>query len=283
MRAVVPVALPATDRSHPANLPRNAADLLPAMQLRRHTTLDKPPVSPICCSTRTCDDALPPVAEEQSVAEATIRRALYEGDRQFRHTARRFGDEFRLQRLRAGVSQAAVARAIGVDRATICRLEAGDPGVSNEVRARAAAVVGADFRLSLYPAGSPLIHDAAHARLIEALIRLRHGTWRAIPEAPVPGGGRQSTDLRLVRGLETVLFEVETHLQVLEAVIREGNDKRERVAHDVGPIGRVHSVLVLPPTRHHRDLVRAHSATMRAAFPVRSVDLRRSLMSAGVP
>lgn len=217
------------------------------------------------------------------MSESPIRRALYAGDRQLRHTARRFGEEFRLFRLRAGVPQAEVARAIEVDRATICRLEAGHRGVSNEVRARAAIVLGADFRLGLYPAGSPLIHDAAHARLVEALIRLRHGSWRAIPEAPVPGAGRRSTDLRLVRGGETVLFEVETHLQVLEAVIREGNDKRDKVAYNVGPEGRVHSVLVLPPTRHHRDLMRAHSETMKAAFPVRSVDLRRSLTAAGVP
>jgi transcriptional regulator with XRE-family HTH domain len=208
---------------------------------------------------------------------------MYEGDRQLRQTARRFGNEFRLLRLRAGVPQAGVARAIGVDRATICRLEAGDRGVSNEVRARAAAVLGADFRLGLYPAGSPLIHDAAHARLVEAVIRLRHASWRAIPEAPVPGAGRQSTDIRLVRGAETVLFEVETHVQVLEAVIREGNDKRDKVAHDVGSQGRVHSVLVLPPTRHHRELVRTHFDTMQAAYPVRSVRLRRSLTTAGVP
>ena len=217
------------------------------------------------------------------MSESTIRRALYEGDRQLRQTARRFGDEFRLLRLRAGVPQAGVARAIGVDRATICRLEAGDRGVSNEIRARAAMVLGGDFRLGLYPAGSPLIHDAAHARLVEALIRLRHVSWRAIPEAPVPGTARRSTDVRLVRGGETVLFEVETHVQVLEAVIRDGNDKRDKVAYDLGPEGRVHSVLVLPPTRHHRDLARAHSETMKAAFPVRSVDLRRSLTTAGVP
>lgn len=216
------------------------------------------------------------------MSQSTIRRALHEGDRKLTRGARRFGDELRLLRLRAGTSQAAVARAIGVDRATICRLEAGDPGVSNEVRARAAAVLGADFRLGLYPAGSPLIHDVAHARLVEALIRLRHASWQAIPEAPVPAG-RQSTDLRLERGADVVLFEVETHVQVLEAVIREGNQKRDRVAYDAGPDRRVHSVLVLPPTRHHRDLVRMHSETMQAAYPIRSADLRRSVTTAGVP
>ncbi len=117
---------------------------------------------------------------------------------------------------------------------------------------------------------------------MEALIRMRHASWQAIPEAPVPGG-RQSTDLRLARDADTVLLEVETHVQVLEAVIREGNQKRESVAYEVGPDRRVHSVLVLPPTRHHRALVRMHSETMQAAYPVRSTNLRRSLTSASIP
>ena len=57
----------------------------------------------------------------------TSRTAIHEGDRQLRRAGTRFGEEFRLIRLRTGVSQAAVARAIGVDRASICRIEAGDP------------------------------------------------------------------------------------------------------------------------------------------------------------
>jgi transcriptional regulator with XRE-family HTH domain len=161
---------------------------------------------------------------------ATIRTAIHEGDRQLRRTATRFGEESRLIRLRTGVSQAAVARAIGVDRATICRMEAGDPTVADRIRARAAAVLGADFRLGLYPDAAPLIHDAAHARLVEALLRLRHPSWRAKVEAPVPGTGRRSTDLRLDRGDATILFEVETHVHALEAIIREGEDKRSAVA-----------------------------------------------------
>lgn len=212
-----------------------------------------------------------------------LRRARYGGDWQLKGTVRRFGDELRLLRIRAGASQAALSRAVGVDRATICRIEAGDLGVSNVIRARAAAILGADFRLGLYAAGSPLIHDAAHARLVEELMRLRDPTWRATPEASVPGGSRQSTDLRLVRGIDIVLFEIETHVHVLEAAIREANQKRDRVQYEMRPNGRVHSVLVLPPTRHHRDLVRTHSHTMQAAFPIRAVDLRRSLTTPGTP
>lgn len=55
-----------------------------------------------------------------------ICRAIYEGNRALRRTARQFGADFRAQRLRLGVSQAAVARSIGVTRSVICRLEAGD-------------------------------------------------------------------------------------------------------------------------------------------------------------
>jgi len=222
---------------------------------------------------------------------ATIRTAIHEGDRQLRRTATRFGEESRLIRLRTGVSQAAVARAIGVDRATICRMEAGDPTVADRIRARAAAVLGADFRLGLYPDPAPLIHDAAHARLVEALLRLRHPSWRAKVEAPVPGTGRRSTDLRLDRGDATILFEVETHVHALEAIIREGEDKRSAVAAAVAADvaagaatgRRVHVILVLPPTRHHRTLVAAHPGTIKSAFPALTADIRRALTSADVP
>jgi len=217
------------------------------------------------------------------MASPTSRTAINDGDRQLRRTASRFGEEFRLIRRRTGVSQSAVARAIGVDRAAICRLEAGDVTVSDRIRARAATVLGGDFRLGLYPAATPLIHDAAHARLVEDLLRLRHSSWRTRVEAPVPGPGRRSTDLRLDRGDETVLFEVETHVHALEAIIREGEDKRVAVAADAGPDRRVHVVLVLPPTRHHRVLVDTHPEIIGAAFPASSTDIRRTLATVGTP
>src|SRR4051812_9660375 len=108
----------------------------------------------------------------------TIRReALNAGDRELRWTARRFGDDFRELRLRAGVSQAAVARAIGVHRDVISRLERGDEDVSLAIRSRASATLGCDFRLQLYRERSPLLFDAAHARIIERLLELRHRSW----------------------------------------------------------------------------------------------------------
>jgi len=214
---------------------------------------------------------------------STSRTGIHEGDRQLRRAATRFGEELGLIRVRTGVSQAAVARAIGVDRATICRMEAGAVTVSDRIRARAAAVLGADFRLGIYPDAAPLIHDAAHARLVEALLRLRHPSWRTSVEAPVPGPGRRSTDLRLDRGRETVLIEVETRVHALEAIIREGEEKRFAVAAEAEPDRLVQVVLVLPPTRHHRILVNSHPETIKAAFPASTAEIRRALASADAP
>ncbi len=236
----------------------------------------------------------PPTASTARAKPATtagqIRRAaLNAADRQLERTARSFGDDFRAIRLRAGVSQAAVARAIGVDRAVICRLEAGDPGVTPTVRARAGAVLGGTFKFAIYDDGEPLIRDAAHARIVERLLAIRHRRWRATVEAPIPGPGpgRRSSDLRLDDGPDIVLVEVETRIGRLEEIVREQQSKRVAVqeaidratgtASDGAADPRVHILLVLPPSRHHTALVRAHPETIRAAYPVSSAQLRAAL------
>lgn len=149
----------------------------------------------------------------------------------------------------------------------ICRMEQGDPDVSTRIRARAAAAVGAECRMALYADRDPVIHDAAHAQIVERLLELRNAAWRATVEAPVPGGGRRSTDVRLDRGADVVLVEVETRVQALEAIVRECADKRAAVQ-AAQPGRSVHVLLVLPRTRHHRAIASAHPGIIRAAFPI---------------
>jgi len=209
------------------------------------------------------------------------RTAIHEGDRQLRRTCIRFGEEYRGIRLRAGVSQAAVSRAIGVTRSVICRIERGDPTVSPQIRARAASLLGSDFRLAIYPNATPLIHDAAHARMVEAVLNLRHRAWRAVVESPVPGPGRRSSDIRLDHGSTVVLIEVESRVHAFEAIIRECAEKRAAVAADAAVLTGlqrgVHFVLALPPTRHHRALVTAHPEIVATVFPASHTALLRAL------
>jgi len=205
------------------------------------------------------------------------RAATHEGDRQLRRTCVRFGDEFREIRLRAGVSQAAVARAIGVGRSVVCRLEQGDPDVSPRIRARAAAVLGAEVRISIYPGSQPLIHDAVHAMLVEAILASSHPDWHATVEAPVPGTGRRSSDIRLDRNGDIDLIEVESRVRAFASIIRECAEKRAAVATAVGAGRRVHVVLALPSTRHHRAQVAGHPRIVATAFPASHGDLERAL------
>jgi transcriptional regulator with XRE-family HTH domain len=214
-----------------------------------------------------------------TVETRVSRKAVNDGDRQLRRTSTRFGEEVREIRLRAGVSQSAVAQTIDVSRSVICRIEQGDPNVSSRIRARVAAALGAEFRIAVYPSNAPLIHDAAHARIIERVLRQRHPTWRPTVEATVPGPGRRSTDLRMDRASDVVLMEVETRIGAFEAILRELAEKRRAVA-ELTPGKRTHVVLVLPPTRHHRDLVASHPSIVAAAFPAPEEKLVRALESA---
>ena len=80
---------------------------------------------------------------------------------------------------------------------------------------------------------------------------------------------------------------VSSHIRALEAIIREGAEKRTAVAATVAAtsaeasaaVRRIHVVLVLPSTRHHRALVRAHPGIVAAAFPASQAALSAALSS----
>ena len=205
-----------------------------------------------------------------------VRGAIFAANRQQRAGAGRTGAELRALRERAGPTQAEVARAIGVDRSVICRLEQGSLEVSMSVVYRVGALLGAKVRVGVYPDGQPLIHDAGHAGIVEALLLLAHGSWQRSVEAPVPGRPGSSVDVQLDRGNDVVLFEVESRVRRFEEIVRECHAKQAAVAATL-PDRRVHVVLVLPPTRHNRALVREHRATIAAAFPASSDDIRDAL------
>ncbi len=191
--------------------------------------------------------------------------------------AARVAEELRELRLGLGVSQAAVSRVVGVSRSVICELEAGDPTVGLEIRRRVAIALGADLRLSVYAGATPVLHDAGHARIIERLLVRRHRRWEAECEARVPGLRRSSTDVRLSAPGTIVLIEVETRIRRWEETVRRCFEKREQVRQVVGGATKVHAVLCLPPTRHHRSLVAALGRSVGVSFPADPEELRHSL------
>jgi len=230
--------------------------------------------------SRRGQGARPP---QTSVAARPVilrRDVVRDGLRRFRQQAQRNGEHLRTLRQRANVSQAAVARAIGVDRSVISRLESGDPSVGLAIRFVASELLGAELSLSAYTADAPRIYDRAHVRLVERLVRAAHAAWRVQPEAPVPGPGRRSVDVRLDGADEIVLFEVESKLGRVEEIVRECQSKVRDIAVTAGG-RRVHVVLVLPPTRHNRAVVAAARETLRHVFPGESPDLLAALTVGG--
>ncbi len=205
------------------------------------------------------------------------RTAMREGDRQARAQAHRLGIELAALRLRAGISQAAVGRALAIDRTVISRLERGDPQVSLPIRFRAAALLGAELRVSAYAQSGPLIRDAAQAAIGESILAMTDRRWRRTVEASVPGNARMSVDLRLDQPGRTVLIEVESRVGSLEEIIRELHVKRDAFASGALADRTIHVVLALPATRHHREIVAKHPETIASAFPVASALIEAAL------
>jgi transcriptional regulator with XRE-family HTH domain len=217
----------------------------------------------------------------------THRTAIREGDRQARRQAARLGDELSALRRRSSLTQAAVGRAVGLDRTVISRLERGDPRVGLPIRFRVAAVLGADLRMSAYVNSGPLIRDAAQARIVETVLAGVDRRWRATVEAPIAGFDRRSIDLRLDGTTCTVICEVEARVGSLEEMIRELHSKRDAVRNSLASGPRagipIHAVLILPRTRHHQAIVREHPRTIEAAFPMPSEAIAAVLRDATLP
>jgi transcriptional regulator with XRE-family HTH domain len=213
-----------------------------------------------------------------------LRRLVrHEADHLLRLEARAQGETFREQRLRLEITQADVARAVGTSRSVVSAIEHGDPSVSPKTRFRVAEVLGLRLRLPAYPDGTPRLYDRNHSLIIEHLLALCHPRWQVTVEASVPGPGHRSTDVRLECGIDIVLSEIETRLRRWEQIVRESHEKVHAVAEEVGPDRRVHALLVLPPTRHNRELIRSLAGSVAAAFPADEQAIRRALTGAEEP
>ncbi len=207
------------------------------------------------------------------------RKALAEAERALRRQSMRAAEELRALRIRSDLSQAAVAREVGVARSVLSRLEAGDPGITLRTRFRVATVLGADLRISAFVESGPLVRDRAQAPIVEWILTIAGPFWRRRVEAAVPGAGRRSVDLCLASPRAIVLIEVETRVGSLEEIIRELHSKREALAGaslNTGELRPIFVVLGLPRTRHHAAIVRDLPRTIAAAFPAPSSRARSS-------
>jgi transcriptional regulator with XRE-family HTH domain len=216
------------------------------------------------------------------------------GETTYQRLARRRAPELRrsvgeaVRRLRedAGLTQAAVARASGVDPSYLARIEAGAHEPGFRVLAAIGAVLGADVSVRLFPTTGPRIHDRWQAPMEECLIRAAHRRWIASPEVLVTKPSRGVIDVTLGELTERLLVatEINSQLRRLEQQVRWHREKEASLpSSDLWPFmaadgpPRTSRLLVLRSTVELRHLAATYEETLRAAYPARTVDALASL------
>jgi transcriptional regulator with XRE-family HTH domain len=191
-------------------------------------------------------------------------RRIDAATRRARASLLELGDEARRHRIEHGLSQARVARAVGVSRAQVGRIERGEtPNVSVRALARLLAAVGMDLSVRAYPGGEP-IRDAAHVALLRRLRQMAGAAWAWTTEVAIgPAGDRRAWDATISHGGIVIGVEAETRVRDLQAVLRRVTLKQ----HDSG-VSRV--VLLLADTRSNRRVVREFAPELHEAFPVQA-------------
>lgn len=191
------------------------------------------------------------------------------GLQQFDLLRRQLGREARQLRVRGGLSQAELARAVGVSRGWIHRFEL-DRLRGPDLRRTTLlfAHLGHKLVARPYPTGEPL-RDAAHVRLLDRFNARISPIWRRRFEAVMPMAGDLRAWDEMLTGPVSIGVEAETRPADLQATERAIGAK----ARDSGVD---HVILLLSSTHANRELVRAHIGRLRQTFPL---DTRSTLVA----
>jgi transcriptional regulator with XRE-family HTH domain len=178
--------------------------------------------------------------------------------------------ELRDARLDAGLSQELVARAIGISRPSLSRLERGTVAdLPLGMLARFAGAVDRDLVIRVYP-GSGGVRDAAQLRVLDRTCARLGTDWGWRREVPLPEHQDQRAwdAVGTHRGTGLMIWvEAESRIRDVQALVRRLMLKRRD-----GRATRL--IVVVNDSRHTRTAIRAEAAALREAFPAHP---RRSL------
>jgi transcriptional regulator with XRE-family HTH domain len=186
-----------------------------------------------------------------------IHEASLHGDRLARETGR----ELRLARLTAGLTQAQVARALGVSQSAVSRVERGRQPAALPYYARHAAAVGTRLWARVFPDGRRLL-DAPQLGLLGRFRARIHGDWTWELEVPVPTeGDLRAGDCRITIPGCSILVEAITRLADAQAQVRAAQRKRRDLHCD-------RLIIALADTGANRRALRDAGPAFAAAFPI---------------
>jgi transcriptional regulator with XRE-family HTH domain len=170
-------------------------------------------------------------------------------------------------RVAAGLSYAALARALGLSKSHVARiLRRGVTDVGVIRVAQVLAVVGLELTARAHPVAPP-VRDAASVALLDRLRTRLSPACVCRTEVPVlelPATGfvdLRAWDLAIDGPGWTARLDAETRLGDVQALQRRIALKQRD--------GRVSCVILLVSrTRHNREVIRAAEASLRAQFPI---------------
>ncbi len=135
------------------------------------------------------------------------------------------------------------------------------------------ATLGADVGLRLYPTTGPRVRDHIQSRIVEEVLRVADGRWKAFVEVPVYRPARGRIDVVLVDRDARAVVAVEVHSQLLRveqqlgwAALKAESLSSATMWPTVDPASHVGRLLVLRSTRTTRDVVTGAEATFSAAY-----------------
>lgn len=209
---------------------------------------------------------------------ATRVRPAEAGARDARRLIAMIAAELRDARLAAGVSQATVARAAGVSRSTLSRMERehlADPAFSAVCRVARALGLAPSFRF--FPSGAP-VRDAPQLSLLARFAAVLAPPLSLHREVglPVDADGR-AWDAMIKAAADQAFVEAESHLTDVQAFQRRvalkiRDDPRARIV-----------ILVLTRSAHHRLLLSEHREALRGQFPLDGAAVLTALRAGRLP
>jgi len=183
---------------------------------------------------------------------------------------RRVGKELRIARVTLGMSQADLARRVGIPQSTVSQIERG------QLAASIAAAVGMQLSVRLYPTGQVHLRDSGQLAIAQLLIAQSNAAWRPILEHPIGAApDLRAADLVLVSPAEVIHLEIERNLGDFQAQLRAGMLKRDDLAKRYAQ--PVRFVLVLRDSARLRGIVNAYAPAITTVLPTMSRNILAGL------
>jgi transcriptional regulator with XRE-family HTH domain len=181
------------------------------------------------------------------------QRVLDIGHERARFLRTRYGEELRLARVGAGLTQSGLGRSAGVSQAFVSAVELGARTATLDIACRLAAGAGCELSLRLFPGRGVSLRDSGQLAMAEALVAVADPSWHAQLEVPVSSTDRRAADLVLEGPLEVLHIEIERRLVDFQAQLRSATLKRDALA--ARTTRPVRLILVIPDRRSSRQLV----------------------------